>query len=112
MLDCENGAAYRSAPAVFEELSPCGHVPGASRKGFDIDLGLGALRPEACTRRSAPGGRARRGGSGRGPDGDADRTILIDSGGRVAGGDQIMSLCAFQIQRKGSSTTMPSAPPP
>ncbi|MDR1040341.1 MAG: phosphoglucosamine mutase [Deltaproteobacteria bacterium] len=97
VLDCANGAAYQSAPAVFEELGAHVHVLGASPDGFNINLDLGALHPEVCAAEVVRVGAD----LGVALDGDADRAILIDSGGKVVDGDQIMFLCASHMKRKG-----------
>jgi phosphoglucosamine mutase len=97
VLDCANGAAYRSAPAVFEELGAKVHVLANSPDGFNINLNCGSLHPGNCAReviqRSADLGVAL--------DGDADRAIFIDHQGEVVDGDRIMFLCASHFKRNG-----------
>jgi phosphoglucosamine mutase len=98
VLDCANGAAYKSAPAVFEELGAQVHVIGDNPDGFNINSGCGSLYPEVCAKRvvelSADLGVAL--------DGDADRAIFIDHKGDVVDGDQIMYLCATHLKRSGT----------
>ncbi|MDR1080365.1 MAG: phosphoglucosamine mutase [Deltaproteobacteria bacterium] len=96
-LDCANGAAYQSAPAVFEELGAHVHLTGVTPDGFNINLGLGALHPEVCAAEVLRTGAD----LGVALDGDADRAIFIDSDGQVVDGDQIMFLCASHMKRKG-----------
>ncbi|MDR1111419.1 MAG: phosphoglucosamine mutase [Deltaproteobacteria bacterium] len=98
VLDCANGAAFRSAPAVFEELGAQVHVLGNSPDGFNINQACGSLFPEVCARRVVELGAD----LGVALDGDADRAIFIDHLGQVVDGDQIMFLCAAHLKRAGS----------
>jgi phosphoglucosamine mutase len=97
VLDCANGAAYQSAPAVFEELGATVHVIAASPDGFNINLNTGALHPEVAA------AKVRETGADLGValDGDADRAIFIDAKGKVTDGDQIMYLCASHLKKTG-----------
>ncbi len=87
VVDCANGAAYRVAPAVFDELGATVlDVIGGEPDGFNInrDCGsthLGALQ-DAVRRSGADVGVAF--------DGDADRCLLVDARGEVVDGDQIL----------------------
>ncbi|MDR2611661.1 MAG: phosphoglucosamine mutase [Deltaproteobacteria bacterium] len=98
VLDCADGAAYRSAPAVFEELGANVHVLSAAPDGFNINRGSGALHPEVCAAEVLRTGAD----LGVALDGDADRAIFIDAGGQVVDGDQIMFLCASHMKSKGT----------
>ena len=90
VVDGANGAAYRVAPLVFSELGAEVTAIGVRPNGRNINLQCGALHPEGLAteviRRGAHLGIAL--------DGDADRLIVVDEGGRVVDGDAIMSLCA------------------
>ncbi|MDR3154608.1 MAG: phosphoglucosamine mutase [Deltaproteobacteria bacterium] len=97
VLDCANGAAYRSAPAVFEELGAHVHVLAAQPDGFNINLNCGALHPEVCAAEVIRAGAD----LGVALDGDADRAVFIDAEGQVVDGDQIMFLCASHMKEKG-----------
>jgi phosphoglucosamine mutase len=96
VLDCANGAAYRSAPAVFEELGAQVHVLGDRPDGYNINLGVGSLHPEVCAQKVLEF----RADLGVALDGDADRAILLDHRGQVVDGDQIMFLCAWHLKQK------------
>ena len=97
VLDCSNGAAYRTAPMVFEELGAKVHVLGAKPDGVNINLGVGSLHPEFCAKKVLETGAD----LGLALDGDADRAIFIDGRGQVLDGDQIMNICARRLKRNG-----------
>jgi phosphoglucosamine mutase len=96
VLDCANGAAHKSAPAVFEELGATCHVLAANPDGFNINLETGALHPEVAAAKVKETGAD----LGVALDGDADRAIFIDAQGNVVDGDQIMFICASHLKKK------------
>ena len=92
VLDCANGAAYKVAPLVFEELGAEVIKIGVSPNGLNINDGCGALHPEHVA-----GATARyRADIGIAIDGDGDRCIISDENGEILDGDQIIGLCAIQ----------------
>lgn len=97
VVDCANGAAYRTAPDALWELGAEVIPMGISPDGFNINLNCGSTHPEAAAR------MVRETGADLGIclDGDADRIILIDEQGVVADGDQIMALFAEAWAREG-----------
>ncbi|MDR1297164.1 MAG: phosphoglucosamine mutase [Deltaproteobacteria bacterium] len=97
VLDCANGAAFKSAPAVFEELGARVHVLGNAPDGFNINRGVGSLHPEVCAGKVLE----LQADLGVALDGDADRAIFIDHRGEVVDGDQIMFLCAAHLKKTG-----------
>ncbi|MDR2934415.1 MAG: phosphoglucosamine mutase [Candidatus Adiutrix sp.] len=97
VLDCAHGAAYRTAPMVFEELGAKVHLFGARPDGVNINLGVGSLQPELCVKQVVLAGAD----LGLALDGDADRVIFVDGRGRLVDGDQIMNICARRLQRLG-----------
>ncbi|MDR1578616.1 MAG: phosphoglucosamine mutase [Deltaproteobacteria bacterium] len=96
VLDCAHGAAYQSAPAVFEELGAKVRVLGDRPDGYNINQGVGSLRPEICAAQVIES----QADLGVALDGDADRAILLDHQGQVVDGDQIMFLCAWHLKNK------------
>ena len=97
VLDCANGAAYRVAPAVFEELGARVIPRGVDPDGENINSQCGSLHPQGVTRAVKKEGAD----IGISLDGDADRAIFSDERGNVVDGDQIMALCARDL-RKGN----------
>lgn len=97
VLDCANGAAYRTAPMVFEELGAKVHLYAARPDGVNINLGVGSLHPEFCAKKVIETGAD----LGLALDGDADRVIMVDGRGQVMDGDQLMNICARSLKRRG-----------
>jgi phosphoglucosamine mutase len=98
VLDCANGAAYKVAPLVFEELGAEVLRNGVHPDGMNINDNCGALFPEQV---SALVTRYRA-DIGISLDGDGDRCILSDENGDIVDGDQIIGLCALQMAQEGS----------
>lgn len=96
-LDCANGAAYKTAPLVFEELGAEVFKTGVSPNGLNINAHCGALHPENI----AFNVMKYRADIGISLDGDGDRCILADENGEVVDGDQIIGLCALQMKEEG-----------
>jgi phosphoglucosamine mutase len=98
VVDCANGAAYKVAPAVFEELGADVVRLGVSPNGTNINAGCGSLYPaqlaEAVKEHGADVGVAL--------DGDADRVIFVDETGREVDGDHIMAICATDMLAQGT----------
>jgi len=97
ILDCANGAAYKVAPAVFEELGAEVISIGVKPDGTNINRKSGSLYPEVITQAV----KDYRADVGISLDGDADRVILCDELGRVVDGDQIMGICAMDLKDRG-----------
>src|SRR6185437_15356620 len=96
-LDCANGAAYKAAPLVFEELGAEVIRRGVYPNGLNINDGCGALHPEMV----ASATLEYRADIGISLDGDGDRCILSDENGEIVDGDQIIGLCALQMNAEG-----------
>ncbi len=96
VVDCANGAAYRVAPAVFEELGAEVIPMAVSPNGSNINHECGSLYPEPLARRV----RELRADLGIALDGDADRVIVVDEKGEQVDGDHIMAICARELLRR------------
>jgi phosphoglucosamine mutase len=97
VIDCAHGAAYKCAPAVFEELGAETFLLGVNPDGKNINAGRGSLHPEVAAARVLETGAD----LGIALDGDADRVIFIDHQGRVVDGDRIMAICAQDLAARG-----------
>ncbi|HTO55905.1 MAG TPA: phosphoglucosamine mutase [Myxococcota bacterium] len=97
-IDCANGAAYKVAPTVLEELGAEVIAVGNRPNGTNINDGCGATHPEHV----AAVTREYRADLGIAVDGDADRVMLIDEHGQVVDGDQILTMCALDAKRRGA----------
>ena len=90
VVDAAHGAAYQIAPKVFHELGADVVAIGCTPDGLNINEGVGATHPEAL----AMAVRANRADFGVALDGDADRLLMVDAGGRVYNGDELLYLMA------------------
>ncbi len=86
VIDCAHGAAYHIAPDVFHELGAEVIAIGNQPNGLNINDGFGATRPEALSLAV----REQRADLGIALDGDADRLLMVDAGGRVYNGDELL----------------------
>jgi len=96
VIDCANGAAYRIAPQVFQELGAEVIPMGVTPNGLNINDRCGSLFPEVVSAKVKETGAD----IGITLDGDADRVIVVDRGGTVVDGDRIMAICAVEMSRK------------
>lgn len=89
VVDGANGAGYKLAPMVFEELGaeviPLANTPN----GTNINKGCGALHPQNC----AETVKKYRADLGVCLDGDGDRLTIVDHNGNVIHGDKLIGLC-------------------
>jgi len=97
VIDCANGAAYRTAPQVLWELGADVVRIGVSPNGENINLGCGSTNPGLCQRTVID----ERADLGIALDGDADRVHIIDEAGDLVDGDQIMALIATRWAAAG-----------
>ena len=98
VLDCANGAAYKVAPAVFEELGAEVISIGVKPNGTNINAQCGSLHPEVMSEAVKLNGAD----LGIALDGDADRVIFVDEYGNVVDGDRIMAICATDMIKQGT----------
>ena len=98
VLDCANGAAYKVAPAVLEELGAEVISLGVAPNGTNINAGCGSMHPELM----AEAVREHRAHLGIALDGDADRAIFVDEFGHEVDGDQIMAICGIDMIKAGT----------
>mgnify|MGYP000482823981 FL=1 len=88
VVDAANGAAYHVAPDVFHELGAEVIAIGCSPDGTNINAGFGATAPGALVAAVKATGAH----YGVALDGDADRLQLVDAGGRLYNGDELLYL--------------------
>ncbi len=100
VVDCANGAAYRSAPDALSdfgaEVIPLFNEPD----GYNINEGCGAVYPEVMAAAVVRYGAA----VGIALDGDADRLTLADETGHVLDGDQTLACLAVAMKAAGTLT--------
>lgn len=97
VLDCANGAGYKAAPTVLQELGAEVFAIGVEPNGRNINEECGSLYPE----RAAAKVKELRADIGIALDGDADRVIIIDERGEIFDGDMLMWLCARDMKERG-----------
>lgn len=98
VLDCAHGAAYRVAPAVFEELGADVIPYGIKPDGTNINKHCGSTCPDVITAAV----REHNADLGIALDGDADRCIFVDENGHIVDGDHIMAICGLDMIQKGT----------
>jgi phosphoglucosamine mutase len=86
IVDAAHGAAYHVAPDVFHELGAEVVKIGCAPDGMNINAGFGATSPAALVAAVAEHGAD----YGIALDGDADRLQLVDAGGRLFNGDELL----------------------
>ncbi|MBR9675898.1 phosphoglucosamine mutase [Candidatus Woesearchaeota archaeon] len=96
VVDCANGAAYKIAPLIFEELGAQVIVLNNRPNGKNINMSCGALYPEIIKQRVLE----EKADLGIALDGDADRVILVDEKGGVLDGDHILAILAEYLFEK------------
>ena len=98
VVDCANGAAYKTTPWLLRELGAEVVSLNDRPNGTNINLDCGSVKmaglQKAVVDHKADIGIAH--------DGDGDRTLLCDERGRVVDGDRIMGMCAVDMIRTGS----------
>ncbi len=90
VLDTANGASYKVAPTVFNELGAEVIVLANEPNGENINLNCGALHPQRLSEQV----KHLRADIGFAFDGDADRLVVVDEKGKVINGDKLLgALC-------------------
>src|SRR5271154_5403602 len=97
VVDCANGAGYKSAPEALWELGAEGIKIGVEPDGLNINHHVGWTSPESLARKV----REMRADIGVALDGDADRMIIIDERGHIVDGDQILAVIAESWRADG-----------
>ncbi len=96
VVDCANGAGYKVAPTILNELGAEVIILGNEPNGFNINENCGALYPrnlsKAVTKYRADIGIAL--------DGDADRLVVVDQNGDVIDGDKLIGALAFHLKSR------------
>jgi phosphoglucosamine mutase len=98
VIDCANGAAYRTGPEVLRRLGADVLTAFATPDGLNINDGCGSTHldrlQELVVRHGAAVGIAH--------DGDADRCLAVDAAGQVVDGDQILAILALAMRAAGT----------
>ena len=96
VIDCGNGAGYKSGPKLLKSLRAKVISIGISPNGLNINKKCGSTYPNKIQLAV----RKCKANLGISLDGDADRIILCDEKGRIIDGDQIIAMMATRWKRK------------
>ena len=96
VLDAANGAAYKVAPTIFEELGADVITINDNPNGFNINSNAGAMHPEFLAEKV----REYRADVGFALDGDADRLVVVDENGSIIDGDKLLGALAYYLHKK------------
>ncbi len=96
VLDCANGAGYKSAPKLLKDLGAKVISIGVKPNGLNINDKCGSTFPsKICSAVKKFNANV-----GISFDGDADRIIMCDEKGKVIDGDQIIAMLARRWKSK------------
>jgi phosphoglucosamine mutase len=98
VIDCANGAAYKVAPSIFEELDASVVSINANPNGKNINRNCGALYADGLREKVVE----EEASVGIALDGDADRVIMCDEKGEIVDGDRIIAINAKYMKEKGT----------
>ncbi len=97
VIDTANGAAYKVAPTIFNELGADVITINDEPNGFNINQNAGAMHPEILSQKV----REYRADIGFALDGDADRLVVVDEKGEIVNGDKLLGALALYLHQKG-----------
>jgi phosphoglucosamine mutase len=97
LLDCANGATYRVAPRIFEQLGATVETIGVDPDGRNINEGVGSTHVGTLAERIV-GSDAE---IGFAFDGDGDRVLAVDAAGKIHDGDELIALAALGMAASG-----------
>ena len=97
VVDCANGAASAIAPVLFTRLGAKVKVINNQPDGRNINRGCGSLDIEGLKHKVVDV----RGDLGVAYDGDADRALVVDAGGKLVDGDATLWVLAKYLQTRG-----------
>jgi phosphoglucosamine mutase len=99
LVDCAHGAATAEAPELFRACGIQATFLSGAPDGRNINEGCGALHPETVAKAVTE----KKGQFDLGVtfDGDADRALFSDAGGRVVNGDAVLLLAARDMHARG-----------
>ena len=96
VLDCANGAAYKSAPKILKDLGAKVFSIGIKPNGLNINYNCGSTFPKVLRKYV----KKFKADLGIALDGDADRVIMCDEKSQIIDGDQIIAMIAQRWKRK------------
>jgi phosphoglucosamine mutase len=98
VVDCAHGAGFELGPRALRAAGARVHVLHAQPDGRNINDHCGSTHPEALQAAVVRAGAQ----VGLALDGDGDRVLAVDERGALVDGDQIMTMCAIDMQARGA----------
>ncbi|MEW6570685.1 MAG: phosphoglucosamine mutase [Nitrospirota bacterium] len=98
IVDCANGAAYKTTPWVLRELGAEVISINDRPDGMNINAGCGSLHIAGLQKAV----RIHKADIGIAHDGDADRAIFCDEKGKIVDGDKVMGMWAVEMKESGT----------
>jgi len=96
VLDTANGAAYKVAPIILDELGAEVITINDNPDGFNINDDCGALYPNRLSKLV----KKYRADIGFALDGDADRLVIVDENGEIIDGDNLLGAIAIYLKEQ------------
>ena len=96
VIDCANGAGYKSGPRLLKLLKAKVISIGVNPNGFNINKKCGSTFPKKIQLAV----KKHKANLGISLDGDADRVIMCDEKGNIINGDQIIAALARRWKNK------------
>tara|TARA_Y100000591_G_scaffold275970_1_gene252858 strand:- start:800 stop:2131 length:1332 start_codon:yes stop_codon:yes gene_type:complete len=96
VIDCANGAGYKSAPKILSDLGAKVFKIGTKPNGLNINQNCGSTHPSIIKRYV----KKHKAHLGISLDGDADRVIMCDEKSKIIDGDQIIAMIAKRWKEK------------
>lgn len=96
-VDCGNGAVYKAAPELLQELGAQVYTIHNDPNGVNINVNCGSTNTGEIAKLVLETGAD----VGLSFDGDADRLIAADENGNIIDGDHILAVCGIHMKEKG-----------
>ncbi|MCE2688023.1 MAG: phosphoglucosamine mutase [Rickettsiales bacterium] len=97
VVDCANGASYKIAGTIFNELGAETIIINNQPDGFNINEECGSTHLKSLQDKV----KSVKADIGIALDGDADRLAVVDESGEVVHGDKIIALIAEELHSNG-----------
>lgn len=97
VVDCANGSASATVPALFKKLNVNAKIIFDNPNGVNINDNCGSTHLESLISKVKETGAD----LGIAYDGDADRCLLVTENGDIIDGDYILAICGKRLKEKG-----------
>lgn len=97
VVDCAFGSASETASILFKKLGLSPIIINDKYNGYDINKNAGSTHLEGLIDKVI----SSKADLGIAYDGDADRCLMVDAGGNIVDGDQIMAISSLSLKNRG-----------